>query len=71
MRVRDVSEKLTQRLCRKKIIEHDSQEIYQYGIEQLLNTMINMITIVIIGIIFGEVWQSILLTTAFRAIGIF
>lgn len=63
-----VSKKITERLLRKEVIEHDDYEIYQYGMEQLLMTAINIVTIIILGIIFGKLWQSLVFAVAFMAI---
>lgn len=62
---RYISEKITNRLLRKNVIEYDDFEIYQFGLEQLFSTILNMLTTIIIGIILGELWNAVLFVLAF------
>lgn len=62
---RYVSEKITNRLLRKNVIEYDDFEIYQFGLEQLFSTILNILTTIIIGIVFGELWNAVLFVLAF------
>lgn len=63
-----ISEKITNRLIRKDIIGYDDRDIYQYGIERLLMTALNLLTAVLMGIIFAELGQCLVFVAAFMAI---
>lgn len=61
----NLSQKIVCFLLNKNAIQSDSQEIYQFGIEQLLTTALNLITVIFLGVLFGEIYQSILFVAAF------
>lgn len=63
-----ISEKITNRLIKKDVIGCDDRDIYQYGIERLLMTALNLLTAVLIGTIFVELGQSLVFVAAFMAI---
>ncbi|MCH5297912.1 MAG: accessory gene regulator B family protein [Ruminococcus sp.] len=52
----------------KKVIEDDSREIYQYGFEQFFTTLLNIATILLLGVIFGKIYQILVFAAAFMAI---
>lgn len=60
-----ISQKLTNRLLYKGIIDKDSYEIYQYGMEQFIISILNMLTLMILGILFGMLWNGLLFVIAF------
>lgn len=57
---RKISEKTSTRLVEKNIIQASGKELYSYGIRNGLLLLLNIITVVVIGIIFGDVLRSIL-----------
>ena len=55
--VRKVSQKVTERLIFRKVIKDGDYEIYQYGLEQLLTSILELLTLLAIGLIMGMIWQ--------------
>ena len=66
--IANISKKLTDRLLLKSVIEKDSWEIYYFGIYQLILNAVDMTTILILGIVFNEIWQAILFIGAFAVL---
>ena len=66
--IANISKKLTDRLLLKSVIEQDSWEIYYFSIYQLILNAVNMTTILILGIVFNEIWQAILFIGAFAVL---
>lgn len=60
--------KVTNYLLCKKVIKDDDREIYQYGFEQFFRTLLNVVTMLLLGIGFGEIYQCIILTVSFIAL---
>ena len=60
-----LSEYITQQLEKGKIIQSDNRELYKYGFQQGLILLLNFITSIVIGVIFGKVFESILLLAAY------
>jgi accessory gene regulator B len=63
-----LSDMLINRLIRRNIISDSDSEIYKFGVEQLGFTVINMITIVILGMVFGEVLEGLLFALSFMSL---
>lgn len=63
-----ISEKTVNRLIKKNVIDENDYEIYQYGLEQFFTTILNITTVVVIGFLFGELWQGLLFVIAFMAL---
>lgn len=66
--VKILSEKIAARLLRNEVIEAADYEIYEYGIEQILSNIIDVITIIIIGVVIGNVQYGITFLIAFMAL---
>lgn len=63
--VRKVSKKVTDRLLSRNAIKDEDYEIYQYGLEQLFTSILNMLTLFVIGSIMGMIWQGIIFVLSF------
>ena len=63
-----IANKITNHLICKKVIKDEDREIYQYGLEQFFPTLLNIATVLLLGIIFGEIYQCIVLTLSFMAL---
>lgn len=63
--LRYISEKIVNRLVRTNVIEYDDFEIYQFGLEQMTATALNILTTIILGIVFGEIREGIIFVLAF------
>lgn len=60
-----VSRKMTNRLMKRKVIKQEDYEIYLFGIEQMLVSLLDFMTCVIIGVVFGELLHTVLFIAAF------
>lgn len=58
----------TEFLVKNNIIEEKQREIYAYGLSQLIVYLYNFLTVIVIGLIFGMVWQSIAFTAFYMMI---
>lgn len=54
-----ILEKLTDKLIKTQIIDEEEKELYIYGFKQGFILLINIITVIIIGLHFKMIWQSI------------
>lgn len=52
-------------LIRNGIIEESEKEVYRFGISGLYRFLMNIITSIIIGALFGMLWQTILFSAAY------
>lgn len=52
-------------LVKNETITENEHDIYSFGIQQGINILINLITILFFGILFGEIWQSLIFTIAY------
>lgn len=59
------AQKITDRLCRQDIIEDTDKELYVYGFNMLLTVSLNIISTIIIGLLFGMVFESIAFLVAY------
>ncbi len=58
--IRNFSFRIVDTLKNYRIIKEEDQDIYQYGMELLISTLINLVLIITIGLIFGKLPQTIL-----------
>ena len=63
-----LADRITNYLICKNTIEDDNREIYQYGLEQFLSTALNILTTLVLGIIFGKIYQSLVFVVAFMVL---
>lgn len=61
----EVSEYLTQSLIENCFIKREDSDIYRYGIQQGLFLILNLVTTLVLGIVFGMVWQIVLFMGAY------
>ncbi len=66
-----IAEYVTNRFVENGIIEEKDKAVYQYGVSQGVVILINLITTVLIGMVFGMVEQSIIFILAFIPIRIY
>ena len=59
---------ITNYLICKKVIKDDDREIYQYGFEQVFSYLLNIATMLLLGIILGKIYQSLVLILSFMAL---
>lgn len=56
----NLSDKLTNKLLKMQIISGEEMDLYYYGFKQGFLLLLNMMTVIIIGIIFSMIWQSVI-----------
>lgn len=60
-----LAERITDSFTNSGIIDAQERELYEYGLHHGLLMVVNLITTIIIGIIFGMVWESIVFMLAY------
>lgn len=58
--ITELSKRISLFLCRKNIIDEDLIEVYQYGFETIISTLLGFFITVIIGIVFRMTLLSLL-----------
>lgn len=66
--IRGAAVRITDRLLSKEVIVREEYEIYQFGLEQLLSTMLSLLSVLTIGLILDVLLQSIVFVTAYKFI---
>lgn len=61
----NLSEKLTDKLIKMRLINDEQKDLYDYGFRQGFLLLFNMITLIIIGFIFNMFWQSLIFMIAY------
>lgn len=60
-----LSSHVTENLIQVNVIDKTDKEIYEYGISMIFTYSINLITVLIIGIIMGQLWECLLFQLVF------
>ena len=60
-----LAKKIMHSYSEKNMFKEDDEEIYVFGLNQLLTYLVNIITILFVGLVFGEVIEGIILTLSF------
>ncbi len=60
-----IAEKFANNLEENQIIKHDDRELYVYGFEQVLSIILNIITTLLIGLIFNTFFQLVVFMAAY------
>lgn len=61
----NVTEELIKGLVSSELIKSEDSSLYQYGLQQGLFMFLNFFTTVIVGLIFGMLWQSVLFSLVY------
>lgn len=61
----NISERITSFLIENKVILTEDKDIYSYGLRQLFMMILNITITILLGIIFKELWQSILFSLVY------
>lgn len=67
----NLSERLTDKLLKMQIINYEEKNLYYYGFKQGFLLLLNMITIIMIGIIFNMIWQSVIFMVAYSILRVY
>lgn len=60
-----IAEKITMHLEANNAFKSEDRAIYQYGIQQGLSIMLNLSTALLLGIVTGMIWESIIFSAAY------
>jgi accessory gene regulator B len=60
-----MADKMALFLVRRKIVEKDKEDIYSFGFEILMATILNSVLVMIAALMFGLFWQSVLMIFPF------
>lgn len=60
-----IAEKITMHLEANNAFKSEDRAIYRYGIQQGLSIMLNLYTTLLLGIVTGMIWESIIFSAAY------
>lgn len=69
--IQRLSDRLTGQLILKGVISEENQEIYTYGFLALLSTVVNALIMIIIGILLGLFFETIIFMFAFGVLRVY
>ncbi|MDD3198830.1 MAG: accessory gene regulator B family protein [Eubacteriales bacterium] len=64
----NVPERITELLLHAGSITSEDKELYEYGVRQGIILIINLVTVIVIGLLIGMVWQSLVFLLAYNPI---
>lgn len=68
---RDISSKLTDKLISLKTIDPEDREIYEFGIQHIFITIFNISTVLLLGLLLGDLKEAMIFIFAFIPLRIF
>lgn len=66
--VEKISKEIAKGLVRREVIEYEDYEIYEFGVEQLITNIIDLLTLLIVGLVTGMVCQGLIFAFSFMVI---
>ncbi len=66
-----ITEKIVGNMVKQNLIQQENKSIYQYGINQLFNMTLNIVTFLIVGILYHMILQTIIFTAAYIPLRIY
>lgn len=66
-----ISLRVTNRLLKRELITQEDYEIYLFGVEQMLVLLLDLLTCVLVGVVFGNILQTILFVAAFAGVRVY
>lgn len=60
-----LSVKITDKLENKGIIQSNGREVYEYGLRQIFSSLLNIITMILIGVLMGMFKETVVFTVAY------
>lgn len=66
-----ITEKVLSNMEKQNMIQTDQRSIYMYGINQMLNILLNILTYLVIGLIFHMTLETIIFTCAYIPLRIY
>ena len=67
----NLAEELTVKLVKMEVINNEDKALYSYGFKQGFLLFLNMITVIIIGVIFNMIWQSVIFMIAYSCLRVY
>jgi accessory gene regulator B len=55
-----ISNQITRSLIDNKVIDDQDKELYAYGLQLGITALLNILTTVILGIVMGRIWESVI-----------
>lgn len=66
-----VTEKIVSNMEKQNMIQTDHRNIYKYGINQMLNMLLNIATFLVIGLLFHMEFETVIFTAAYIPLRIY
>lgn len=66
--VEKISKEIAKGLVQREVIEYEDYEIYEFGVEQLITNFIDLLTLLIVGLVTGMVWQGLMFAVSFMIV---
>lgn len=66
-----VTEKIVSNMEKQNMIQTDRRNIYKYGINQMLNMLLNIATFLVIGLLFHMEFETVIFTAAYIPLRIY
>lgn len=66
-----VTEKIVSNMEKQNMIQTDRRNIYKYGINQILNMLLNIATFLVIGLLFHMEFETVIFTAAYIPLRIY
>lgn len=63
--IETIAQTVVRNLVDKNLVLKEDKEIYEYGIKQFLDFLINIVSVGVIGVLFGMIWQSMIFSVAY------
>lgn len=63
--IEQIAQKIATNFIINGIVQNENKELYAYGIKQLLDFMLNILSAIIIGCFFSMIWQSLVFSVAY------
>ena len=60
-----LSERIADGFEKQRVITSEDKEIYRYGVQQGWNLLLNLLTTIVIGVVCGMFWESVLFIVAY------
>ena len=67
----NIAEKIEGNMEKQHLIQTDRRSIYKYGINQMLNMLLNTLTFLLVGLLFHKITETVIFTSAYIPLRIY
>ncbi len=67
----NIAEKIVGNMEKQHLIQTDRRSIYKYGINQMLNMLLNTLTFLLVGLLFHKITETVIFTSAYIPLRIY